>query len=117
VPRTAHTDRHCLTNQLRDIVESRGLTAYRVGRLAGVDPGVVQRFLTGQRDIRMETADRIATALGLRLVEVGTRSRRRSATAAGDGSPTDGHAYSSSEASRHGAVPAVTGSESDSHAP
>jgi hypothetical protein len=37
---------------------------------------MVQRFLTGQRDIRLATADAIAAALGLRLVEVG-RGRGR----------------------------------------
>ena len=54
-----------------------GLTAYAVGRMAGVDPGVVKRFLTGERDIRMETADRLAAALGLRLVEVARRGPGR----------------------------------------
>ena len=63
--------RHTLSYQLREIVESRGLTAYAVGQLAEVDPGVVSRFLTGQRDIRLETADRLALALGLRLTETG----------------------------------------------
>jgi transcriptional regulator with XRE-family HTH domain len=67
-PRT--TDRHGLSYQLREIIASRGLTAYAVAKLAGIDPGVVSRFLSGERDIRLETADRIAAALGLRLVEV-----------------------------------------------
>ena len=67
--------RHSLSCQLREIIESRGLTAYGAAKLAGVDPGVVQRFLTGRRDIRLETADRLAAALGLRLVEVGRRPR------------------------------------------
>lgn len=61
--------------RLREIIRGRGLTAYAVGQMAGVDPGVVQRFLTGQRDIRLETADRIASGLGLKLVDVGGRGR------------------------------------------
>jgi transcriptional regulator with XRE-family HTH domain len=68
-----------LSNQLKDIIQSRGLTAYAVGRMAEVDPGVVQRFLTGERDIRLETADRIGAALGLRLVELGRKVRGRPA--------------------------------------
>jgi len=67
--------KHGLRYQLREIVEARGLTAYALARRAGVDPGVVSRFLTGERDIRLETADRLAAALGLRLVEVGTKGR------------------------------------------
>jgi hypothetical protein len=66
-----------LSDQLRGIIEGRGLTAYAVGRLADVDPGVVSRFLSGARDIRMGTADRIAAALGLRLVELGRPARGR----------------------------------------
>lgn len=62
--------RHTLSYQLREIVESRGLTAYALGQLAKVDPGVVSRFLNGQRDIRLETADRLALALGVRLTEL-----------------------------------------------
>ena len=69
--------RHTLSYQLAEVIESRGLTAYGVGQLAGVDPGVVKRWLSGERDIRMTTADRIGTALGLRLVEV---ARRKAST-------------------------------------
>lgn len=67
-------EKHTLSYQLRETIESRGLSAYAVGRLAGVDPGQVSRFVRGIRDLKLETADRIAAALGLRLVEVG-RSR------------------------------------------
>src|SRR4051812_38227676 len=67
--------RHTLSYQLREIIDARGLTAYATGQKAGVDPGVISRFMTGHRDIRLETADRLATALGLRLVEVANRSR------------------------------------------
>lgn len=79
--RPRETNRHGLGDQLRAVIESRGLTAYAAGRAAGVDPGVVQRFLTGERDIRLETADRLAAALGLRLVEVGRATRGRPRTA------------------------------------
>lgn len=67
---------------MREIIEARGLTAYAAGKLAGVDPGVVQRFLTGERDIRMETADRLALGLGLRLVEVARKGRARASGSA-----------------------------------
>ena len=79
--------RHSLSSQLLDIIESRNLSAYALGKLAGVDPGVIQRFITGARDIRLETADRIGAALGLRLVEVTPRkatARARPPAAAAD---------------------------------
>lgn len=71
--------KHTLSYQLREIIEARGLSAYAVGQMADVDPGMVQRFLTGRRDIRLETADRLAEALGLRLVELARSGRGRSA--------------------------------------
>jgi transcriptional regulator with XRE-family HTH domain len=61
--------RHGLSYQLREIIGSRGLSGYAVAHLAGLDPGVVSRWLAGKRDVRLETADAIATALGLRLTE------------------------------------------------
>src|SRR3954451_3527209 len=69
--------KHTLSYQLREVIEARGLTAYAAARLADLDPGVVSRFLTGERDIRLGTADRLASALGLRLVEVGRPGRAR----------------------------------------
>ena len=36
--------KHSVINQLREIIDSRGLSGHAVGKLAGVDPGVVQRF-------------------------------------------------------------------------
>lgn len=67
--------RQGLTDQLREVIHSREMTAYAVGQLAGVDAGVVQRFLSGKRDILMGTADRIAAALGVRLVETARKGR------------------------------------------
>ena len=75
--RRAATSRQTLSDQLRALIDGRGLTAYAVGQLADVDPGMVQRFLTRQRGLRLDTVDRIASALGLRLAETAGRSRAR----------------------------------------
>lgn len=69
--------RQALSSQLREIILGTALTAYALGKRAEVDPGVIQRFLNGERDIRLETADRIAGAVGVRLVETSKRSRSR----------------------------------------
>jgi transcriptional regulator with XRE-family HTH domain len=61
--------RHTLSYQLREIIDSRGLTPYAAAKLADVDPGMVSRWMNGRRDIRMDTADKLALALGLRLTE------------------------------------------------
>jgi hypothetical protein len=57
---------------LKATIERQGLTAYRVAKLAGVQPSVLHRFLDdgpNHRDLRLATADKIAVALGLALVE------------------------------------------------
>jgi transcriptional regulator with XRE-family HTH domain len=68
--------RHALSPQLPDVIDSRGLTPYAVAKEAGIDPGRVARFVSGERDLRLATVDRIAAALGLRLVEVGRAKGR-----------------------------------------
>jgi transcriptional regulator with XRE-family HTH domain len=70
------TSRRTISEQLRGAILDRGLTAYRLGRETGIDPGLIQRFINGERDIRMKTADALADALSLRLVE-GARGRGR----------------------------------------
>jgi transcriptional regulator with XRE-family HTH domain len=58
------------SEQLRDAMVSSGHTGAELAELAGVDPGVISRFMAGKREIRTTTVDRIAEALGLRLVEI-----------------------------------------------
>jgi transcriptional regulator with XRE-family HTH domain len=58
------------SEQLRDTMGSSGHTGAELAELAGVDPGVISRFMAGKREIRTATIDKIAEALGLRLVEV-----------------------------------------------
>jgi transcriptional regulator with XRE-family HTH domain len=69
--------KHTLSYQLREVIDARGLSAYAVGRDAGVDAAVVSRFLREERGITLETADKIALALGLRLVETAARPKGR----------------------------------------
>jgi transcriptional regulator with XRE-family HTH domain len=61
-----------ISDQLREILRSRGLSAYQLGELAGVNRSVITRFTAGE-DLKLSTVDRLAGALGLRLTEVATR--------------------------------------------
>ena len=56
-----------LSQALRDALRASGKSMYQIARDAGVAQIVVSRFLSGERDIRMATADRLAEALGLKL--------------------------------------------------
>ncbi len=74
--RAAATDRRSVSHQLREAIEADDRTAYALGRDAAVDPGVIQRFLNRERGLTLDTVDKLALALGLRLVETGrTRGR------------------------------------------
>jgi len=57
-----------LTSKLRRAITDSGLTRYAIGKVSGVDTAVIDRFVSGERDIRLETAGRIAEALGCKLV-------------------------------------------------
>lgn len=53
---------------LREAIQASGLTHYAIGQAAGVSPGQTDRFVSGERDLRLGTAARIGEALGLVLV-------------------------------------------------
>jgi len=82
--------KHSVSYQLAEIIESRDLTPYAVARAAGVDPGVVSRFLNGKRGMTLDTLDKIAAALKLRLVEPARapgRARKDKPAGKGDTTP------------------------------
>ena len=58
-----------LANELRQAINDSGLTHYAIGKASGVDTAVIDRFVSGERDIRLETAGRIAESLGYSLVK------------------------------------------------
>ena len=56
-----------IADVLKAAIKASKLTHYRVAKLAGTSPPVVDRFVSGERDIRLATAAKIAAALGLEL--------------------------------------------------
>jgi plasmid maintenance system antidote protein VapI len=64
-----------VSEQLRSIISARGLSPYSVSRLADVAPSVLTRFVNGERGLTLDTFDRIALALGLRLAEGSRRGK------------------------------------------
>jgi plasmid maintenance system antidote protein VapI len=57
-----------LSEQLRERIAAAGLSVYELARDAGIDRSVLSRFLAGKRTITLETADRLAPVLKLRLI-------------------------------------------------
>jgi len=58
-----------LAKSLRKAIIESGMTHYSLGKVSGVDTAVIDRFVSGERDIRLETAGRIAESLGYRLAQ------------------------------------------------
>ena len=57
-----------LSASLKKAMKRSPKTTYQLAKEAGVSQIMVSRFLSGKRDIRLATADRLAHALGLKLV-------------------------------------------------
>jgi len=57
--------RTTLPEGLRQALRNSGKTSYQLNEETGVNHGVILRFLKGERDIRMETAEKLAAAVGL----------------------------------------------------
>ena len=69
-----------LVDGLRKAIIDSGLTHYAIGKASGVDTAIIDRFVSGERDIRLETAGRIAESLGYRLAQVESDKSARTAT-------------------------------------
>ena len=52
---------------LREAIRGSGMTHYALGKEAGVAPAQLDRFVSGERDLKLATAARVAEALGLVL--------------------------------------------------
>jgi transcriptional regulator with XRE-family HTH domain len=59
--------RQTLPEKLRAAIRESGKTIYRVAVESGVAHPVILRFMSGERDIRLETAEKLAASLGLAL--------------------------------------------------
>lgn len=63
----SHSASGRLSQALRDALRASDKSMYQIAQDAGVAQIVVSRFVSGERDIRMATADKLAEALGLTL--------------------------------------------------
>lgn len=56
-----------IDDALKAVIAKSGVTHYAIGKLAGVSPAQIDRFMAGERDLRLSTAAAIAEALGVEL--------------------------------------------------
>ena len=64
-----------LAGQLRQAFRESGLSRFAWAKLSGVGYSVVHRFVAGERDLKLETASKLAEVLRLDLGPVSTRSK------------------------------------------
>ena len=57
-----------LSEALKRAIQESKITVYQIAKEARVSQIFISRFLSGERDIRLATADKLANALGLKLV-------------------------------------------------
>jgi len=56
-----------ISEQLREAIGKSSLSPYELAEASGVDRSVLSRFLNGKRSITLDTVDRLAEVLKLRL--------------------------------------------------
>src|SRR6188768_3695365 len=54
-----------ISDTLRSAIQESSKSVYQICKDAGISQIVVSRFLSGERDIRLATADRLARVLGI----------------------------------------------------
>lgn len=59
------------TDEVRDAIESSGLSRYRLSMESGVAQSVLSRFMNGTRGLSTETLDKLAVVLRMSVVSKG----------------------------------------------
>ena len=54
-----------IDKQLKAAIKRSGMSSYRLGKLSGVTPQQIRRFVGGERDLQLVNAGKLALALGL----------------------------------------------------
>ena len=62
------TETNILADALRAAIDDSEFTRYQLSQMSGVTQGVLSRFMAGTRDLKLETASRLAVALGMHLL-------------------------------------------------
>lgn len=56
------------SDQVRDAVDASGMSRYAICKAIGLNQGAMSRFMAGNGGLSMDTLDRLAELLGLRIV-------------------------------------------------
>ena len=59
-----------LAEDLRKAISDSGMTHYSIGKASGVNIANIDRFVSGERDLRLATASKICSVLGYGLAKI-----------------------------------------------
>lgn len=59
-----------ITDVLKQAIVKSGQTHYRLAQQGGIRPQVIDYFMRGERSLKLETADKLASVLGLQMTEL-----------------------------------------------
>lgn len=65
-----------LSDQFRTAVQRSGMSRYAICKATGTDQAVMSRFMAGKAGLSLDTVDRVAHVLNLRIT-TGTPPRRK----------------------------------------
>ncbi len=69
--------RQALSDQIRAAVDASGLSRYAICKAIGLDQGALSRFMARKTGMGLESLDRLAGFLGLRVVASKGRGGKR----------------------------------------
>jgi len=67
--------RPMITDQLRRLIDSCGLTRYRIAKETGISESALSRLLSGERGVSAKALDKIGELLDLELVMHGQHAK------------------------------------------
>ena len=71
------TKRTKLSDQIRQAIESCGMTRYRIARETGISDATLSRFMSGERGLPMKTLDTLADFLDLNITMGKLKTKRK----------------------------------------
>jgi transcriptional regulator with XRE-family HTH domain len=65
-----------LVEQIRVAIQSSDLSAYELAKRSGVDKASLSRFIAGERSLSLESIEKLAPVLDLKIVVTSRRRKR-----------------------------------------
>ncbi len=67
------TRRRRVSDQLRRLVDTSGMSRYEIAKRTGIDPSALSRFMSGERGLSTKALDKLGQLLDLEVVMHGPK--------------------------------------------